>query len=101
MENQKIMTDNNRKIGDIIRKLMKNPKLAIKLEKLDALDAWNEIIGEPLTKYITEQKIYKDMLYVKVKSAVVRNELSYRKSEFISEINKKTGKKTITDIVFN
>ena len=37
--------DNNRKVGDIIRKLMKNPKLENKLDNLDVLDAWEEIIG--------------------------------------------------------
>ena len=91
--------NNNRKVGDIIRKLMKNPKLAEKLDKLNALDAWEEIIGAPISKYITDQKIYKGILYVKLKSAVVRNELSYKKSDFITQINQKVGKKLITDIV--
>ncbi|MDA0681950.1 MAG: DUF721 domain-containing protein [Bacteroidetes bacterium] len=91
--------NNNRKVGDIIRKLMKNPKLAEKLDMLNALDAWEEIIGAPISKYITDQKIYKGILYVKLKSAVVRNELSYKKSDFISQINQKVGKKLITDIV--
>ena len=91
--------NNNRKVGDIIRKLMKNPKLAEKLDMLNALDAWEEIIGAPISKYITDQKIYKGILYVKIKSAVVRNELSYKKSDFISQINQKVGKKLITDIV--
>ena len=91
--------NNNRKVGDIIRKLMKNPKLSEKLDMLNALDAWEEIIGAPISKYITDQKIYKGILYVKLKSAVVRNELSYKKSDFISQINQKVGKKLITDIV--
>ena len=91
--------NNNRKVGDIIRKLMKNPKLAEKLDMLNALDAWEEIIGAPISKYITDQKIYKGILYVKLKSAVVRNELSYKKSDFISQINQKVGRKLITDIV--
>jgi hypothetical protein len=91
--------NNNRKVGDIIRKLMKNPKLAEKLDMLNALDAWEEIIGAPISKYITDQKIYNGILYVKLKSAVVRNELSYKKSDFISQINQKVGKKLITDIV--
>jgi hypothetical protein len=91
--------NNNRKVGDIIRKLMKNPKLAEKLDKLNALDAWEEIIGAPISKYITDQKIFKGILYVKLKSAVVRNELSYKKSDFITQINQKVGKKLITDIV--
>ena len=91
--------NNNRVIGDIIRKLMKNPKLAGKLDQLDALQAWEEIIGKQICKYVTDQKIYNGTLYVKLKSAVVRNELSYKKSEFISQINNRLGKKLLTNIV--
>ena len=87
--------NNNRVIGDIIRKLMKNPKLAGKLDELDALQAWEEIIGKQICKYVADQKIYKGTLYVKLKSAVVRNELSYKKSEFISQINNRLGKKLL------
>ena len=89
----------NRIIGDIIRKLMKNPKLAGKLDELDALQAWEEIIGKQICKYVADKKIYKGTLYVKLKSAVVRNELSYKKSEFISQINNRLGKKLLTNIV--
>jgi hypothetical protein len=92
--------NNNRKLGDIIRKLMKNPKLAEKLDKLDAIESWEEIIGPQLCRYVTDQKIYKGILHVKLKSAVVRNELSYKKSEFITKINKNLGRELITDIVF-
>lgn len=91
--------NNNRVIGDIIRKLMKNPKLAGKLDQLDVLQAWEEIIGKQICKYVADQKIYKGTLYVKLKSAVVRNELSYKKSELISQINNRLGKKLLTNIV--
>ena len=91
--------NNNRVIGDIIKKLMKNPKLAGKLDELDALQAWEEIIGKQICKYVADQKIYKGTLYVKLKSAVVRNELSYKKSEFISQINNRLGKKLLNNIV--
>ena len=91
--------DNNRKIGDIISKLMKNPKLSERLDHLDAIDIWEGIIGPPLSKYITDQRIYKGVLYIKLKSSVVRNELSYKKTEFIKRINQEIGKELITDIV--
>ena len=78
---------------------MKNQKLAGKLDELDALQAWEEIIGKQICNYVTDQKIYKGTLYVKLKSAVVRNELSYKKSEFISQINNRLGKKLLTNIV--
>ena len=91
--------NNNQKFGDIVKKLMKNPKISHKLEKLNALDIWQDIIGVQLCKYITDQKIHKDTLYVKIKSSVVRNELSYKKSDFIKQINKRMGKNLINDIV--
>ncbi len=91
--------NNNQKFGDIVKKLMKNPKISHRLEKLNALDIWQDIIGVQLCKYITDQKIHKDTLYVKIKSSVVRNELSYKKSDFIKQINKRMGKNLINDIV--
>ena len=91
--------DNNQKFGDIVKKLMKNPKISHRLEKLNALDIWQDIIGVQLCKYIIDQKIHKDILYVKIKSSVVRNELSYKKSDFIKQINKRMGKNLINDIV--
>ena len=91
--------NNNKILGEIIKKLMKNPKISKRLDQLDAIDVWKEIVGETIIKYITEQKIYNNILYVKLKSAVVRNELSYKKTEFINQINNKLGKEIIKDIV--
>jgi len=90
--------DNSKKLDFIIKKLMRNPKLQLGLDKLKALDAWTEIIGDTLSKYVLEQKIHNGILYVKLKSAVVRNELSYKKSDLICQINKKIGKKLISEI---
>ena len=91
--------NNNRTLGQIIKRLMRNPKLSERLDNLDAIDAWKEIIGSPLFKYIIDQKVYKGILYVRLRSAVVRNELSYKKLEFIQQINERIGRKVITDIV--
>jgi hypothetical protein len=59
--------NNNRVIGDIIRKLMKNPKLAGKLDELDALQAWEEIIGKQICKYVADQKNIQRHFICKVK----------------------------------
>ena len=90
---------NTYNVGDVIRKLMKNPKLADRLDKLDALQIWNEIIGEALRQYIIDQSLNKDILYVKLKSSVVRNELSYKKTEIKNQINKRLGKIVVKEII--
>ena len=91
--------NNTSNVGDIIRKLMKNPKLADRLDELDALEVWKELIGKQLQNYITEAKIKKGSLFIKVKSAPLRNELSYKKTDLIKQINTKIGKTVVTEII--
>jgi predicted nucleic acid-binding Zn ribbon protein len=91
--------NNTNNVGDIIRKLMKNPKLANKMDELDALDVWKELIGDNLQKFVVGAKMYKGNLHVKLSSSVLRNELSYKKSELKEQINKKLGKEIVKEIV--
>ena len=91
--------NNTNNVGNIIRKLMRNPKLANRLEELDALEVWKEIIGKQLQNYVTEAKMKKGRLLIKVKSAPLRNELSYKKTDLIKKINTKLGKEVVKEIV--
>ncbi len=91
--------DNTNIIGDIVRKLMKNPKLAKKLDELDALNICKEVIGEKLNKYINDIIISNGKLIIKLKSAVLRNELSYQKTNIITKVNNKLGKEIIKEII--
>ena len=91
--------NNTHYVGDIIRKLMKNPKLAEKMDQLDALDVWKELIGKNLQKFVIGAKMHKGNLYVKLSSSVLRNELSYKKSELKEQINQKLGKEIVKEII--
>ena len=91
--------NNTNNVGDIIRKLMKNPKLADRLDELDALEVWKELIGKQLQNYIAEARMIKGSLLIKVKSAPLRNELSYKKTDLIKQINTKLGKEVVKEIV--
>jgi len=91
--------NNTRYVGDIIRKLMKNPKLAEKMDELDTLDVWKELIGKNLQKFVVGAKMYKGNLHVKLSSSVLRNELNYKKSELKEQINQKLGKEIVKEII--
>ena len=78
---------------------MKNPKLADRLDELDALEVWKELIGKQLQNYIAEARMIKGSLLIKVKSAPLRNELSYKKTDLIKQINTKLGKEVVKEIV--
>ena len=91
--------NNTNNVGDIIRRLMRNQKLADRLDELDALQVWKELIGRQLESYIDEARMIKGKLLIKVKSAPLRNELSYKKTDLISQINTKLGKDVVKEII--
>ena len=93
------MNNNLNTIGKIIEKLISNSNISVKLQQLDAIKLWEKIIGTQIQKYITEQKIYNKKLFVKVKSTVVRNELSYNKSKIINQINEEIGDEILKEII--
>ena len=93
-------SSNMNSLSNVIRKIIKNPKLSRRLDNIKVIEIWDEILGSNLEKYIIESKVYKNKLYVKLKSSALRNELLLKKSILISELNNKFGKKIITDIIF-
>ena len=90
---------NQQSIGEVIRKLLKNQKLEGRLKELDVLKLSEELLGKNLMKYINDLSVKNGTLIIKVKSAVVRNELSYQKSEIIKKINEQVGNKILQEII--
>ena len=88
-----------RKLSSVIKKIVSNPKISDKLENLKIIEIWNEILGNNLQKYIIDSKVYKRKLLVKIKSSTLRNELGFKKTDLINQINKKFGKKIIDEII--
>ena len=86
-------------IGAVIRKLLKNQKLEGRLKELDVLKLSEELLGKNLMKYINDLSVKNGTLIIKVKSAVVRNELSYQKSEIIKKINEQVGNEILKEII--
>jgi len=87
-------------LSSVIKKITSNPKLSNKLNNIKVIEIWEDIVGENLIKYIIDSKVYKEVLYVKLKSSAMRNEYIYKKSEIISEINNRFGRVIIKDIKF-
>ena len=95
----KMRRNNINTIAEVIKKLMRNNKLSKRFDNLNVLDVWNNIIGKDLEKYIKSTKLVDDKLYVKLRSSIVRNEISYKKTQLIQRINKKLKKDVIKDII--
>ncbi len=87
-------------LSNVMRKILKNPKLSKRLDNIKIIEIWNELIGSNLQKYVLDSKVYNGKLFIKLKSSTLRNEFAYKKSELLKQINKSFGKKIIEDIIF-
>ena len=87
-------------LSNVMRKILKNPKLSKRLDNIKIIEIWNELIGTNLQKYVLVSKVYNGKLFIKLKSSTLRNEFAYKKSELLKQINKSFGKKIIEDIIF-
>ena len=93
-------SSNMKSLSNVMRKILKNPKLSKRLDNIKIIEIWNELIGSNLQKYVLDSKVYNRKLFIKLKSSTLRNEFVYKKSELLKQINKSFGKKIIEDIIF-
>ncbi len=86
-------------IRQVIEEIFREYKIERKLGETRLIKAWPEVLG-PLAKTTEELYIKDGILFVRLASSVVRNELSMMRSTLIKALNKKAGEEVITDIVF-
>lgn len=87
-------------MGEILSRTLKGAGYQARLLELTAVQKWNEVCGEGISKVSEAYKIEDSKLFVKVESAPWRNELLYLKPRLISELNRLIGKEVVKDIVF-
>ncbi|MEE8340891.1 MAG: DUF721 domain-containing protein [Candidatus Neomarinimicrobiota bacterium] len=66
----------------------------------NAMNLWNEIVGDKVAKNTQPDKVEHGIITVKVSSPTWRQELYFQKKEIILKINKTIGKNVIRDIRF-
>ena len=51
-------------LSNVIRKIIKNPKLSKRLDNIKVIEIWEEIIGKNLEKYVIDSKVHNNKLYI-------------------------------------
>ena len=86
-------------IAQIIGEVLDEYKISDKLREARIIAAWPEVLG-PLAKPADELYIKNKVLFARLSSSVVRNELYMMRSTLVRCLNEKAGEEVITDIVF-
>lgn len=86
-------------IGGLIQQYLRETGLETPLNEYRLIQAWDTVIGPAMSKYTTDLKIFNQVLFVRVSSAAVRNELMMRRTELVARLNAQVGAQVITQIV--
>lgn len=85
---------------DVVDQLMRAYGLAPKMNELEVLSKWEELMGKAVAVRTTELKIRNKVLYIRLNSSVMRDELAHGKQIIIGRINEAAGMQLIEDVWF-
>jgi len=86
-------------IAQVIAEVFGEYKIDGKIKETRIISAWSEVLG-PLAKPTDELYIKNKVLFARLSSSVICNELSMMRSTLLRRLNEKAGEEVITDIVF-
>ena len=93
-------TSNESSISEVLQQFIQVNKLEAGMDKIDVVQAWKNLMGNGVNSYTQEVVLKGSTLYVKLTSAVLREELSYGKQKIIKMINEELRKDVITTVIF-
>jgi predicted nucleic acid-binding Zn ribbon protein len=72
-----------------------------KLDQAKVIQAWEKVVGEMVARNTSQLHIRNKVLYVKVNTAALRNELLFARTKIMNALNKEAGTNVIEEIVLN
>ncbi|MBR3976746.1 MAG: DUF721 domain-containing protein [Bacteroidaceae bacterium] len=87
-------------IAELVRMACREEGLETPLNEYRLLQAWGQVLGKAVQAYTKELKIYNQVLFVKVTSSVLRQELLMNRKSLVRKLNEHVKAQVITDIVF-
>lgn len=85
-------------ITEILNTVMREEGLAIPLMEYRAAQAWTTVMGKAIADYTTDVKVKNGILYAKVNSAPLRQNLQMMHNNIAQKINQHLGAQVLTDV---
>ncbi len=87
-------------VGEALRKLTVSLGITTKLSEFEVINGWERIVGEQIARVTTAERIEHGILYVAVRGAAWRNELTMRRLEILDLVHRSAGRKVVREIRF-
>ena len=88
-------------LGDLIKEFYEQYRGAEYFDEVKVINSWPQVVGPFIASHTIDLSIKNRVLFVRVDSDALRNELSYSKSLLIKNLNEMVGKEILSEIVLN
>ena len=90
-----------KKISKVLEDVISQKHFRVGIDNLRVQEAWVKTMGENIQKYTYNVKFKKGILYIKLKSSVLKEELIFEKNKVIKLVNQELGKEYVKELVLN
>ncbi len=91
---------NDKSLKEAIEQMLQVYKLRRKFDETGLVLAWPDIMGKSVANRTKDIFIRERKLFVRIESAVIKNEMVLMRSNIIDRMNERMGRKVIEEIVF-
>ena len=96
-----VKRSNEQTIGEVIKQFLHDYKLEEKLNETHIIASWEKVAGKLVANHTTRLSVKNKILFVKIDSSALRNELSYSREKIVKALNSEVKAEVIEDVVFN
>jgi predicted nucleic acid-binding Zn ribbon protein len=86
-------------LAEAIQDYIKEMKLGPKLKEISILSSWEEMVGKAISSRTEKVYIRDGVLYVHLRSSIVRNELMMIREGLREKLNNQVGEEIIKEII--
>jgi predicted nucleic acid-binding Zn ribbon protein len=95
-----IRKSNEITLKDAIESLLDAYKLTGKLNETRLIASWDKVVGKHIARHTENIYIKGEILFVKLDSAALKNELTMARTKLVNNLNRVAGLNLIVDIRF-
>jgi len=86
-------------MGELLEEFFNRPYVKAKVAEGKLPDTWRAIVGAHAAAETTELKLENHVLYVRLRSSVLRSELFYQRDALRREINERSGVRLVNVVI--
>lgn len=86
-------------LGDLLEEVFSRPEIAAKIAEGELPETWRSVVGDAVADLTTQLQLHRRILYVAVRSSVVRSELLYQRESLRVRLNARSRVPIIDSII--